>query len=189
MVLVVLMVKAPSILVAAAGGLTVLLGSLVTDRAGRGGRSRCRPAGRRRGRSRPGRRARGRCSARMTVPSAAEGCSASWVGRQWVTLQPYIIRSTSSPGAVNVSATRSSTTSTVPPGASAARAARSASTGRAMSCSASRMRIRSYGPWPASSARVGLRGSARARRGRRRRRGGGRRRSRRRRRRARRPRR
>ncbi len=80
---------------------------------------------------------------RITVPMAAEGCSASEDGRQWVTLQPYIVRSTSSPGAWNSSATRSSTTSTAPSGARAARAAASAAAGSAMSCSDSRIRTRS----------------------------------------------
>ena len=41
----------------------------------------------------------------MTVPVAADGCSASPTGRQQRTLYVYMIRSTSSPGAVNVSAT------------------------------------------------------------------------------------
>src|SRR5687768_15189539 len=36
----------------------------------------------------------------MTVPSAAAGRSASRVGRQCVTVQPYMLRSISSPGAV-----------------------------------------------------------------------------------------
>src|SRR3546814_5600503 len=49
---------------------------------------------------------------RRTVPRAAEGCSAMAAGKQCTTLQPYIIRSMSSPGAVNSSATASSATTT-----------------------------------------------------------------------------
>ena len=43
-------------------------------------------------------------SGRMTVPVPTEGASARPVGRQKSTLQPYISLSTSSPGAVNLSA-------------------------------------------------------------------------------------
>ena len=64
-------------------------------------------------------------------------------GRHQIALAAAKNRSISSPGAVNVSAARSSTTSTVPPGRTAARACRSASTGRGKSCTHSMRSTRS----------------------------------------------
>ena len=75
-------------------------------------------------------------------PGLADGCSTRPTGRQWRIDQPYITRSTSSPGAVNSSAT-SSATSATPPSASSPRIARSASTGFAMSWTASNTVTRS----------------------------------------------
>ena len=64
-------------------------------------------------------------------------------------LQPYIMRSSSPPGAVKVGSTFSSATSREPSSARASRAARSTSTGRARSCSTSSNSTASKGPWPA----------------------------------------
>jgi hypothetical protein len=78
-------------------------------------------------------------------------------GRQCVMLQPYVIRSTSSPGAVNAAATFSSTTTTTPWPVRASRQALRASTGRAMSCRQSSSNTASKGPsaaMPAASART-----------------------------------
>ena len=74
----------------------------------------------------------------MTVPVAAEGVSARPTGRQQRTLYVYMIRSTSSPGAVNASATRSSMTITAPSSATSPRSDRSTSTGCDMSWTASK---------------------------------------------------
>src|SRR5215218_3928637 len=64
--------------------------------------------------------------ARRTVPLASTWASARVAGRQCRMLQPYISRTVASPGAVKVSATRSSATRTLPPSASSSRAARRA---------------------------------------------------------------
>jgi hypothetical protein len=70
----------------------------------------------------------------MTVPVPTEPSAASPSGRQQVMLQPYISCSTWSPGTVNVSATRSSTTSTTPSAAAMPRIAARTETGSGMSC-------------------------------------------------------
>ena len=69
---------------------------------GRSARSRARSARPRP--SRPPPRSAER-STRIAVPVSADGCSTRPTGRQWRIDQPYITRSTSSPGAVNSSAT------------------------------------------------------------------------------------
>ncbi len=61
-------------------------------------------------------------------------------------LQPYMSCSTSSPGAVNVSATRSSTTSTTPSGAAIRRIVASTGTGSDMSWTHSNAATRSKRP-------------------------------------------
>src|SRR5512133_325479 len=91
----------------------------------------------------------------MTAPVAAVCGSPMAPGRQETTLQPYSVRSRGEAGTVNTSATSPSTTSTVPSSASTRRAALSASTGRAMSCRASKIVTRSYPPTPPRSSRIG----------------------------------
>ena len=69
----------------------------------------------------------------MTVPVPTLGRCDRPSGRQMNRLYPYMIRSRSSPGAVKVSATASSMTTTGPPSRTARRIAASTSTGRGMS--------------------------------------------------------
>ncbi len=108
---------------------------------------------------------------RMTVPVATLGSRERPSGRQVVMLHPYMNRSSSSPGAVNSSATRSSTTTREPPGASERRTVARTGTGFDMSWTASMMSARSKvpssaaaSPWTNStaSARPPFRALARA---------------------------
>jgi hypothetical protein len=69
----------------------------------------------------------------MTVPVPADGLEDMPSGRQMNRLTPYMNRSTSSPGAVNSSATASSITTTTPSGFTASRTADRTCTGRGMS--------------------------------------------------------
>ena len=94
----------------------------------RRGTCRARSAGPRSRRSRPRARAVRPSTARMTVPIAADGCSARLLGRQIVVLTAYRNRSTGLSSAIptNASAARSSTTMTAPVRARAARGRRGA---------------------------------------------------------------
>src|SRR5829696_6804141 len=91
----------------------------------------------------------------MTAPVAAVCASPMAPSRQETTLQPYSVRSRGEAVTVNSSATSPSTTSTVPSSASTRRAALRASTGRAMSCRASKIVTRSYPPPSAQVGRIG----------------------------------